>query len=465
MEKTRFSTMVCPIARSLERVGEWWSMLILRDAFAGRTRFDEFQKSLGIAPNMLTRRLAALVEAGMLETPPLQQQPPRDEYLLTERGRDFRTVLVALLAFGNRHFARRGRGVRHRRREDGRAGRADARRSRYRPAAGRPRLQSWSAGPAATQASQSALLAADAGVPKPTRRRAQAHDQGAPSLSTAVATPALPTGAVPAPARRAGDEPAHQRLLHGPIMPTLLLLAWPNVLVMMAQASTGLIETWWISRLGTDALAGMALVFPGFMMMTMLSAGAIGGGISSAVARALGSDRRADADALVLHAIVINVALGLATSALFLVFGRQHLRGDGRPGRLARRGAEIFERRLRRHIVLWLTNALASVIRGTGNMMLPSVVVCIGVVLLVPLSPLLIFGWGPVPAFGIAGGGLAVRRDQRAEAGRARLVHPLGPLRRAPAPRAAALADVRRHPARRRRRRRSTPCRPRRRWR
>ncbi|MFL5332256.1 MAG: MATE family efflux transporter, partial [Geminicoccaceae bacterium] len=76
-------------------------------------------------------------------------------------------------------------------------------------------------------------------------------------------------------------------MLHGPILPTLLRLAWPNILVMLAQASTGLIETWWVSHLGTDALAGMALVFPGFMLMGMLSAGALGGGISSAIARAL----------------------------------------------------------------------------------------------------------------------------------------------------------------------------------
>ncbi len=112
-------------------------------------------------------------------------------------------------------------------------------------------------------------------------------------------------------------------LLNGPIAPTLLRLAWPNILVMLAQASTGLIETWWVSHLGTDALTGMALVFPGFMMMGMLSAGAIGGGISSAVARALGAGRRGDADALVAHALLINLALGLATSALFLGFGRR----------------------------------------------------------------------------------------------------------------------------------------------
>jgi Na+-driven multidrug efflux pump len=110
-------------------------------------------------------------------------------------------------------------------------------------------------------------------------------------------------------------------LLRGSIVPTLLRLAWPNVLVMLAQASTGLIETWWVSRLGTDALAGMALVFPVVMLMQMVSAGAMGGGISSAVARALGAGHRDEADALVLHAIVVNVALGVLFSLVMLLFG------------------------------------------------------------------------------------------------------------------------------------------------
>src|SRR3954466_11504036 len=111
MQRTSFGTMECPIARSREGVGEWWSILILRDAFAGMTRFDEFQKSLGIAPNMLTRRLAALVEAGLLERRRYNEHPPRDEYRLSERGRDFRPVLLAMLAWGNRHFAPEGASV------------------------------------------------------------------------------------------------------------------------------------------------------------------------------------------------------------------------------------------------------------------------------------------------------------------------------------------------------------------
>ena len=111
MQRKSFGSMPCPIARSLERVGEWWSILILRDAFRGLTRFDQFQKSLDIAPNMLTRRLNALVESGLLERRAYSEQPPRDEYVLTERGRDFRPVLWSLLAWGNRHFAPEGPSV------------------------------------------------------------------------------------------------------------------------------------------------------------------------------------------------------------------------------------------------------------------------------------------------------------------------------------------------------------------
>jgi len=221
-------------------------------------------------------------------------------------------------------------------------------------------------------------------------------------------------GAIDAPSAASAPPPAAQmnprtrRLLQGAIVPTLLMMAWPNILVMTAQASTGLIETWWVSRLGTDALAGMALVFPGFMMMQMLSAGAIGGGISSAVARALGAGRRDDADALVLHAILVNLGLGVVTSAIFLAFGRPIYAAMGGQGGSLDAALAYSNVVFVGNVLVWLMNALASVIRGTGNMLVPSLAVCLGIVLLVPLSPLFIFGWGPVPALGIAGGGLAV---------------------------------------------------------
>ena len=109
MHRKSLDSMPCPVARSLERVGEWWSILIIRDALNGLHRFDEFQRSLDIAPNMLTRRLNALVEAGLLERRRYHERPPRHEYVLTQCGRDFRPVVIALLAWGNSHFAPRAR--------------------------------------------------------------------------------------------------------------------------------------------------------------------------------------------------------------------------------------------------------------------------------------------------------------------------------------------------------------------
>jgi DNA-binding HxlR family transcriptional regulator len=101
----------CPIARSLERVGEWWSILILRDALAGKSRFDDFQTSLGIAPNMLTRRLKTLVDSGLLERRLYSEKPARYEYVPTDKGRDFRPVLWSLIAWGNKYFAPEGESV------------------------------------------------------------------------------------------------------------------------------------------------------------------------------------------------------------------------------------------------------------------------------------------------------------------------------------------------------------------
>lgn len=111
MQRKSLISDECPIARSLERVGEWWSMLIMRDALHGLRRFDEFSRSLGIAPNMLTRRLNGLVEAGMLERRAYSERPPRYEYVPTAKGEDFRMVLMALVAWGNRHYAEDGRSV------------------------------------------------------------------------------------------------------------------------------------------------------------------------------------------------------------------------------------------------------------------------------------------------------------------------------------------------------------------
>jgi putative MATE family efflux protein len=202
--------------------------------------------------------------------------------------------------------------------------------------------------------------------------------------------------------------PRTRILLHGRIVPILLLMAWPNVLVMFAQAVTGLIETWFVAKLGTDALAGMALVFPFVMLVQMISAGAMGGGISSAIARALGGRRRDEADSLVLHALIITVALGATCSLIMLAFGRPIYRALGGEGGELDAAVTYSNVVFGGNVLLWVMNGLANVVRGTGNMLLPALIICAGVLVLVPLSPLLIFGIGPFPALGIAGGGGAL---------------------------------------------------------
>jgi putative MATE family efflux protein len=197
-------------------------------------------------------------------------------------------------------------------------------------------------------------------------------------------------------------------LLEAPVGRTIVRLALPNVVVMVVQASIGLIETYFVARLGLDALAGMALVFPLFMLLQMVSAGAMGGGMLSAIARALGSGRRERANELVWSAVAITLALGALTTIAALLFGpRLYALMGGRDGSLA--AAAIYSAVVFAGAVpLWLFNSFAAIIRGTGNMFFPAAVMTAGAFVLIPLSPLLIFGFGPFPQLGIAGGGAAV---------------------------------------------------------
>src|SRR5438093_9221309 len=197
-------------------------------------------------------------------------------------------------------------------------------------------------------------------------------------------------------------------LLEGPIVSTLLRLATPNVLVMFVQAAVGLIETYFVGKLGTDALAGVALVFPVLMLMQMTSAGAMGGGISAAIARALGAGRRADADALAAHALAIAVGFGLLFMLAVLGGGHWLYGAMGGSGASLTAALAYSNVVFSGAILIWVFNSLASVIRGTGNMAVPAVITPVGAAALIPLSPCLIFGWGPFPRLGVAGGAVAV---------------------------------------------------------
>ena len=169
-------------------------------------------------------------------------------------------------------------------------------------------------------------------------------------------------------------DPRTKLLIEAPIAPTLLRLAIPNVITTVVQASTGLIETYFIGKLGTDALAGVSLVFPGVMLMQMMSAGAMGGGVSSAIARALGAGRREDADATILHALIIATGFAAFFTVTVIAAGPWLYSAlGGRGGSLAM--ALTYSNIVFAGVILiWLFNTLANVIRGTGNTFVPAVV-------------------------------------------------------------------------------------------
>jgi putative MATE family efflux protein len=197
-------------------------------------------------------------------------------------------------------------------------------------------------------------------------------------------------------------------LLEASISGTLVRLGAPNVLVMFVQAAVGLIETYFVGKLGTDALAGVTLVFPVLMLMQMMSAGAMGGGISSAIARALGAGRRGDADALALHALAIGVVFGAAFTLAVLGGGPWLYGAMGGHGATLTAALTYSNVIFCAAVLIWVFNSLANVIRGTGNMAVPAIVTSVGAAGLIPLSPCLIFGVGPFPRLGIAGGAVAV---------------------------------------------------------
>ena len=199
-----------------------------------------------------------------------------------------------------------------------------------------------------------------------------------------------------------------RRLLTAPVLPTLLRMAAPNMLVMLAQASVGLIETWFVSRLGIDALAGLSLVFPVLMLVQMVSGGAMGGAIIGAVARNLGQGRREQANELPWYALAIAAAFGTLTSALALGGGTALYQLLGGHGEVLRAALSYSHIVFGGALLIWAFNLMAAVIRGTGDMALPTFVIVGGAVTLLPLSPALIFGVGPLPRLGVAGGAAAV---------------------------------------------------------
>jgi Na+-driven multidrug efflux pump len=209
-------------------------------------------------------------------------------------------------------------------------------------------------------------------------------------------------------ARPAALDQRTRMLLEAPILPTLLRLAAPNVAVMFAQMAIGLVEIYFVARLGTDALAGVSLVFPVLSLVGALSQGAVGGGVVTAIARAIGRGERGQANELVWYAFAIAVGLGAATTLIVLGAGPWFYRAMGADGAALAAATSYSNLIFAGSVLIWLFNLLLAAVRGTGNLILPLIVVCGGALLLLPLSPALIFGFDPLPALGVNGGAVAI---------------------------------------------------------
>ncbi|HVG52717.1 MAG TPA: MATE family efflux transporter [Xanthobacteraceae bacterium] len=210
----------------------------------------------------------------------------------------------------------------------------------------------------------------------------------------------------PVPAKAASNP--REFILKGPVFRTLMRLSLPTLIVIMVQTLVGVVETWFVSLLGTDALAGAAVVFPVLMLMQMMANGGFGGGVASAVSRAVGAGRTEDAQALVFHAIVLGAVLGLIFTALALAGGPFLYRALGAEGGSLAAALSYSNAIFIGSIPIWVGALLAAAMRGAGQVRAPALINLVSGLVLVPLSPILIFGFGPFPAFGIAGGGAAV---------------------------------------------------------
>lgn len=192
-------------------------------------------------------------------------------------------------------------------------------------------------------------------------------------------------------------------LTTGPILPTLLRLALPNVLAMVMMVLVGIAETRYVGLLGTAPLAAMALVFPFVMLVQMMSAGAMGGGVSSAVSRALGAGDAARAQTLALHAVVIGVVAGVMTSAVLLAFGPALYRFLGGSGAVLAEATRYSGVLFCGAVLIWLINTLASILRGAGDMRVPSTVLFTSAILQIAVGGALGLGLGPFPRLGMVG--------------------------------------------------------------
>ena len=197
--------------------------------------------------------------------------------------------------------------------------------------------------------------------------------------------------------------PVKNALLDGPILRTLLWLAWPNVIALSAGTCVVIAETSYIGRLGVESLAAMALVFPCVILTMTMSGGAMGGGVASAIARALGAGDRERASTLAAHALLIGISFGLVFMLGMRIFGPRLLALLGGRGNVLAQAIAYSQIFFGGAVLPWLMNTMAGVLRGTGNMKLPSLMILSSAVWQIILGGTLGLGLGPVPQFGMRG--------------------------------------------------------------
>jgi MATE family, multidrug efflux pump len=187
----------------------------------------------------------------------------------------------------------------------------------------------------------------------------------------------------------------------------LLRMASPNAMAFLVQASVSMVEVWYIGQLGTLSLAAIALVFPGLMLMQMLAGGAMGGAVTSSIARALGAHDHARAARLVWHAIALALGGGALFLGVYLVFGAVILGGLGATGEVLRDALGYGDTLFGGCVALWLAALLSSVFRGMGDMRYPALLMVCGALVQVMVSGTLVLGWFGAPRLGIAGAAIA----------------------------------------------------------
>jgi len=196
-------------------------------------------------------------------------------------------------------------------------------------------------------------------------------------------------------------------MIKGPIVQALFQLSVPVMTVVVAHTFVAVLESFWVSRLGTDAVAGVSLVLPLLILMNNICSGGIGGGVSSSISRAIGAARQEDVDALLLHTLLIALAFGAAFAAGALLLGPWLYSSLGAHGSMLEFALTYSAWVFGGAPLIWVVNLVAAAMRGAGEVKLPAIVSLSGALILIPLSPLLILGVGPFPRLGVGGAGAA----------------------------------------------------------